>query len=168
MSDCAQIEDGLTLLMEWLVLGVICILSCVFVSNICAAAQRVLCRFALGGARHVQMDHSENTRVVVPKLVFPAWFLPRVAQQELHTGLKHTANQFGEETRSARATEILGKLNSARDVVAQARQEVVFASKHEARVHVGCVNDHIVGRCCPCCTPLRHRYRDKQMIRATM
>ena len=149
-------------------MGVICILSCVFVSNICAAAQRVLCRFALGGARHVQMDHSENTRVVVPKLVFPAWFLPRVAQQELHTGLKHTANQFGEETRSARATEILGKLNSARDVVAQARQEVVFASKHEARVHVGCVNDHIVGRCCPCCTPLRHRYRDKQMIRATM
>jgi len=127
------------------------------------ANKNTILEFALGGVRHVPLPTDELTNEMLPKLEFPEWFLPKVAEHELNNGLKFTVNQFGETTKSVAATEILGKLNSARDVVSQARQEIVFKSKSKREVNVRkiCMDCPAVGRCCPCCSPLRH----KQMLK---
>lgn len=125
------------------------------------ANKNTILEFALGGVRHVPLPTDELSDKMLPKLEFPEWFLPKVAEHELNNGLKSTVNQFGETTKSVAATEILRKLNSARDVVSQARQEIVFKSKREVNVRKMCVDCPAVGRCCPCCSPLRH----KQMLK---
>lgn len=101
---------------------------------------RVL-EFALGGCRYVPLpDCSEEPKVVIPKLQFPKWFLPRLAPHELNRLVGDPsciANQFGEETKSVTATQILGKLNTARlanQVLKEARP-VVFNNMLEVNVH---------------------------------